>query len=350
MSGIVGHTLYAVLGAKAAATRRLPVAPLMRRHFASYLAGAYIGSDIQMMPEAICVDTGQEVGVGTTPLEKSPITGGALRPFKLVTPQGEFSPRRLYELFYGRSHLVFGWAKGDHELAVPWEHLPEYFGAVAGDALGLFGLGERPLAYALGWMVHVVSDCLIKSIWPGIDLHLLDGKYTPRNRPIQDLVSFHEIGVKELGLNWPALFADLADTPVEPVQLHYMRVAQRRGALGRLAPDGWAPEKEPLLRAVLAENRRYVRVHARHVLADMKLSRTPQGWDCNETIRKTVGLNYAGMVELARKANFRHALWQMGEAVANMFAAVAQHQPVLANLPVDDGTAWDELARRWRKP
>ena len=61
-------------------------------------------------------------------------------------------------------------------------------------------------------MAHVVSDSLIKSVQPGIELHLLDGKYTPRNRPIQDLVTFHEIGVKEFGLNWAALLADLAAT------------------------------------------------------------------------------------------------------------------------------------------
>ena len=76
MSGIIGHVMYAVLGAKAAAARRLPVAPIIQRHWASYLAGAYLGADIQTMPEAICVDTGKEVGYGTVPLEKSPLTGG----------------------------------------------------------------------------------------------------------------------------------------------------------------------------------------------------------------------------------------------------------------------------------
>lgn len=53
MSGLVGHTMYGVLGAKAAATRKLPMAPIIGRHFASYLAGAYLGCDVQTMPEAI---------------------------------------------------------------------------------------------------------------------------------------------------------------------------------------------------------------------------------------------------------------------------------------------------------
>ena len=65
MSGIVGHTMYAILAAKAATQRRLPVAPLIGRHWASYLAGSYLGCDIQTMPEAVCVDTGKEVGYGT---------------------------------------------------------------------------------------------------------------------------------------------------------------------------------------------------------------------------------------------------------------------------------------------
>ena len=51
MSGIIGHTLYAVLGMRAAEARSLPVAPVLHRHLASYLAGAYLGCDIQAMPE-----------------------------------------------------------------------------------------------------------------------------------------------------------------------------------------------------------------------------------------------------------------------------------------------------------
>lgn len=32
MSGIVGHTMYAILGGKAAAAKRLPIAQLIHRH------------------------------------------------------------------------------------------------------------------------------------------------------------------------------------------------------------------------------------------------------------------------------------------------------------------------------
>ncbi len=350
MSGIIGHSFYAVLGLRAAAQRKLPLALVAHRHFSSYLAGAYLGCDIQVMPEAICLDTGREVGFGTVPLEKSPITGGPVRQFRLATPEGPLTAYRVHEMFYGRSHLVFGWTKGDAALRVPWDHLPDYFAAALDDAFELFGPGQRPLAYALGWIVHVVSDSLIKSQQPGLDLHLVDGQYTARNRPIQDLVTFHELGVKEFHLDWPALFADLADTPIEPLQLHYMRATAPRGELAKIFTEGWAPEKEATLRAVLVENRRYVRHHADDVLASMTLHETPDGPECSDAIREITGLNYAAMLDAARQANFRHTLWQMGEQIAEMFAAVSHRLPKLAALPADDGPGWEEISARWRTP
>jgi hypothetical protein len=337
MSGIIGHTLYAILAKQAAEKRQLPVARIAQQNLASYLAGAYIGCDIQVMPEAICVDTGKEVGFGTVPVERSPLTGGPVRQFYLRTPEGEFTPRQIHELFYGRAHLVFGWVKSENKLAVPWNLLPDYFSSVVEDTFEYFGPGERPLAYVFGWMAHVIGDSLIKNIQHGLDLHLLDGQYTPRNRPIQDLVSFHEIGRKELRLNWTTLFIDLAETPVEPVQFHYMRVGISKGALGKKFTDGWAPEKVNLLRSVLAENRRYLKTNTASILSEMELHQTPEGLDCNENLRKTSGLKYPQMVELAEKANFRHALWKIGEAVADMFSTVVQRQPRLATLSTDIG-------------
>jgi hypothetical protein len=350
MSGIIGHTLYALLGRQAAEARHLPVVPIIGRHLASYLAGAYLGSDIQAMPEAICEDTGEEVGFGTVPVEKSPYTGGPVRTFRLSAGGGEFTPKQIHELFYGRSHLVFGWQQGERNWAVPWKLLPNYFASVVSDALEVYGPGERPLAYVCGWMAHVVSDSLIKSIQPGLNLHLLDGQYTPRNRPIQDLVSFHEVGRKELGVNWAALLTDLAETPVEPIQPHYMRVGIPNGVLGRRFANGWAAEKGWLLEAVLRENRRFLRGYCQSVLADMELQQTTTGWACNENLRKIAGLSYPEMVELAEKANFRHTLWQIGEAVADMFSSVVQRQPQLAAMPVEGSPSWEELTKRWHRP
>jgi len=348
VSGIIGHVTYAVLGAQAATARRLPVAPLLRRHWASYLCGAYLGCDIQTLPEAVCVDTGREVGYGMVPVAKSPLTGGAVRPWKLLFDGREYTPRDIHRLFYGRSHLVFGWSKEEQHLQEPWDHLADYFACAAADARTLFGPGERPLAYLFGTLAHVVGDSLIKSVRAGLKLRLLDGQYTPRNRPIQDLITFHEVGRKELNLNWPDLLADLAAAPVESLQPHTMRLGEARGDLGRYYPEGWKPELAPLLNVVMAENRRYLKLLIPGWLKELELQRTERGLDCSETICATTGLHYAEMVALADKANFRHALWQIGEAVAEVFADVVQLQPTLQDLP-GDAPPWDELTRRWRR-
>jgi hypothetical protein len=219
-----------------------------------------------------------------------------------------------------------------------------------GDAVTLFGPGHRQLAYLFGWIAHVVGDSLIKSVQPGITLELLDGKYTPRNRPIQDLFTFHEVGRKELRIDWPSLLSDLVDTPVEPIQLHYMRVAEPQGRLAAAFPNDWIPKRGPLLARVLAENRRYQRVRNARILEELELKRTPGGWQCQEALsEKTGGLSYTEMVELARAADFRHALWQMGEGIVEMFVRVIQEQPLLCDFPADTGPTWHELSQTWRK-
>ncbi|MBM3859446.1 MAG: hypothetical protein FJ395_07330 [Verrucomicrobia bacterium] len=345
MSGIIGHTMYAVLGARVADARRLPVAPLLRRHWASYLCGAYLGCDIQTLPEAVCVDTGREVGYGTVPVKTSPITGGAVRPWKLVFNGHEYTPRDLHRLFYGRSHLVFGWSGEERQLQEPWDHVPEYFACAATDGLTRLGCWERPLAYLFGTLTHVVSDSLIKSVQPGLTLHLLDGKYTPRNRPIQDLVTFHEVGRKELKLNWPDLLADLADAPVEPLQTHAMRVGEARGTLRRYFGKGWRPDLLPLLNVVMSENRRYLKALIPGWLKELELEPAGNDWDCSAAFRQITGLHYAEMVTLAEKAQFRHVLFQIAEVIADTFSAVVENQPLLHDLPAKAPT-WDELIRR----
>ncbi len=349
MSGIIGHTMYAMLAAKAAEQRKLPIVPVIRRHFASYLCGSYLGCDIQTLPEAICVDTGQEVGYGTVALEKSPITGGAVKPWKLEFGGERYTPRDIHRMFYGRSHLVFGWTAADRRYTVPWDHLPDYLALVVEDSFDLFGPGERRLAYLFGWITHIVGDSLIKSVQPGITLDLLGGKYTPANRPIQDLVTFHEIGRKEFGLNWEDLLADLAETPVEPIQPHYMRVSRPHGALASQFSDGWRPDQEPLLLRVLAENRRYQRIRNARLIKLYALAKTQSGWQCDEELsRRMGGLNYAAAVNLAEQANFRHALWQMGEAIAGLFEQVIDRQPKLQALPNSPGPTWREITQRWQ--
>ncbi len=144
MSGIIGPVVYAALAAQDARRRGSPAAAVIDRHFAAYLAGAYLGCDIQTMPEAVCADTGREVGYGTVPLDRSPLTGGPVRPFTLTFGGRRYTPYDIHRLFYGRSHLTFGWQDGESACRVPWEALPAYFGRVAEDCAALHD--ERALA------------------------------------------------------------------------------------------------------------------------------------------------------------------------------------------------------------
>lgn len=340
MSGLIGHTLYAILAEKAVRSRGLPVASILARHRASFHCGAYLGCDIQVMPEAICVDTGREVGFGTVPLEKSPVTGGEVRPWALIHGDQSYRPDRIHELFYGRSHLVFGWKAPDLPLRVPWDHLADYCSLAIRDRMK----DERGLAYALGWMVHIVGDSLIKSIHPGIRMYLLDGIYTPRNRVIQDQFSFHVIGT-ELGIDWPKTFADMAATPIEPIQAHYMRIADPQGELGTIYSDGWEPGRRELLAAVLAENRRWLPHHARDVLRVVTLT---DGRASEEARRLSHGLEHDRMIEMAEAAGLRKALVTIADASADLIDEVVRMIPDWASQPRRPDAGWRGLKERWR--
>lgn len=349
MSGLVGHTLYAILSAEAADEKRLAAAAIMRRHFASYLTGAYLGCDVQTMPEAVCEHTGKEIGYGTVPLEKSPLTGGSVRPWSLAHDGRKYRPKEIHELFYGRAHLVFGWAGAETNLAVPWDHLADYCSLTVQDSLEESQPSERSLAYLFGWMVHIVGDSLIKSVRPGIKMKLLDGAYTPRNRPIQDLFAFHKIGIGEFRLNWERLFHDMAATTVEPVQLHYMRVGDSRGRLGKVFAEGWRPERRSLLQAVLAENRRWLPHHAADVLAAMKLTPAANGSAVSKEVRSAVGeLTYEQMMDMAERSQLRQTLATIQDESLKLFERVIAQVPKLRSQAGGEAPSWEQVMQRWR--
>ena len=95
---------------------------------------------------------------------------------------------------------------------------------------------------------------------------------------------------------------------------------------------------------------RYQRIRTPRLLRQYRLRETGSGRQCDEELsRQTGGLSYEEMVELADQAGFRHALWQMGEAVADLFERVSDHLPVLQNVAAYDAPTWDQITRRWRK-
>ncbi len=329
MSGPIGHLAYALLAARAAERRGLALAKVIHEHLASYLSGSYLGCDVQTVPNAICLDTGQPVGHGPVTVERSPFTGGAVKPWTLSFGGREVTPREIHDTFYGRSHLILGWSDREKQSGtISWSQYLDFAADVTGDAMELFGSERRSLAWVLGWMTHVTGDGLIKSVLEGINLQLLDGKYTATNRPVQDLVTFNAIGREELGLDWSMLLDQVASAPVEPVQLHYMRCARRQGRLGAHFSEGWDAELEPLLRLVLAENHRYQKILNPRLLREMSLTTGADGTaTCDPSLSAASGgLTYAEMLAAAKTAGFREALFEIGELIADSFEKVIARQ------------------------
>jgi hypothetical protein len=131
------------------------VVPLLKRHYASYLAGAYLGSDIQIMPEAVCLETGKEFGFGAVPAPESLFTGGPVHLGVLEHGGNRYRPGEIHRLFYGRSHLVFGWPKKSAHLKVCWDKLARYAACVIKDWRALGRSSESGLAWCFVWLVHV---------------------------------------------------------------------------------------------------------------------------------------------------------------------------------------------------
>ncbi len=335
MSGLIGHSMYGILALKEARARGLSVVPVMERHLPSFLCGAYLGSDIQVMPEAVCADTGREVGFGTVPLVRSPLTGGEVRPWSLAHHGENYRPGDIHRLFYGRSHLVFGWARGDEVISVPWDHLADYIALVMQDGV----YHERGLAYGLGWLVHMVGDSLIKSVQPGLRMHLLDGVYTPKNRIVQDQFTYHIIG-GELGVYWETLFRDMAATPVETVQPHYMRIGVRSGRLGEVFSEGWRPELASLLEAVLRQNRRWLVHHTQDVLGVVALK---EGRVSEIAQSASGGLDHETMIEMAESAGMRRTLITIADQAVDLMERVISLVPEWRSLPKVQVKRWNRL-------
>ena len=216
---------------------------------------------------------------------------------------------------------------------MPWDHLADYCSLSIRDEI----TSERGLAYALGWMVHIVGDSLIKSIQPGIRMHLLDGVYTPRNRVVQDQFTFHTIG-GELGIDWQETFRVMAATPVETIQPHYMRITQKHGRLGEVFDEGWKPDLRPLLDAVLAENRRWLPHHTEDVLRVVKR-------DSEEARRISGGLDHSQMIEIAEAAGMRETLVTIAEQCADLIAPVVNLVPDCREMPRPPAVPWNKLKR-----
>ena len=99
-----------------------------------------------------------------------------------------------------------------------------------------------------------------------------------------------------------------------------------------------------------SENRRYQKIRNGRLLQQLALRQVNGRWVCDEQLsQQTGGLQYEEMVSMAKKADFRHALWQMGEAVADLMEKVVQRQPLLQEMPKDTEPGWKQLSGGWQK-
>lgn len=330
MSGVVGHTMYALLAQRELQRRKCRLAEILTDNQSIYLNAAYLGCDIQTLPEAICVDTGREVGYGTVPLSVSPLTGGPVTPWKLMYSGSEFTPREIHQRFYGRTHLVFGWYAADRRHTLPFDHLPDYVALVARDALSRGDARFTSLAWVFGWLVHIVGDSLIKSIQPGLSMKLIDGLYTPANRPVQDLFTWHEVGIQELQLDWSALLQDMCNAPFQQIQLQAMRVTRPGGYLAMDFPDGWAPPDESLAAEVCRQNRRYLPIYLSTLLPRYQLRMRDGELQCHPELSSVAGgLSWSEMREAAAAADLRGTLQTIADLTVEMMQSVCQRVPTL---------------------
>ena len=61
------------------------------------------------------------------------------------------------------------------------------------------------------------------------------------------------------------------------------------------------------------------------------------------------GFEISADVEIAKKANFRHALWQRGEVLAEIFEEIARLTTEMNEVLIGDKPTWKEIGNKWRK-
>ena len=87
------------------------------------------------------------------------------------------------------------------------------------------------------------------------------------------------------------------------------------------------------------------------LLKELELHQKGDHLECSSSMQAASGgLSYVQMIELAEKARFRNALWQMGEAVADLFQAVTERVEALRKLPRNPSLTWTELTQNWKNP
>lgn len=272
MSGSVGHQFIAAVTALTLRGHAdLPVAGPVVRCPEHARTGAYLGADIQIMPDYVCGRCGALWGIVRPDFRCTCGTPAAqLQRFTFEHDGREWGRRSVQQVFYGRTHACLANdAPGSDRDNLPWAELPK----LAGHMLQVASrrpshlanatypaTNEEAVSWVVGWVSHIVQDNVVKdTVDLGVEYDILDGKYGPQTRVAYEwliLTSFsYDLGLDPAGL----LYTDTSHGD-NGLLTHYLMVEQP-SAYASLGMDGrWParPEQRSLAEAVQRENRRYI--------------------------------------------------------------------------------------------
>lgn len=364
MSGSVLHRFIADLTAAHVirSLGHLPVAGYLARHPEALRAGSYEGSDLQNMPLAICRDCGHAAGLeylgGTVP---RCACGGAWRPYVFQVDGEVWDHVRVAKRFYGLTHVVFANDAAHGRSNRTWEQMQWIVANVLRDAeRGSYAgpcTAPRPqhvggaVAFAAGWLSHIVSDSWMKDAVPNAcAVQLPDGKYTPTSRLVAEYVVLTSFG-HDLGSSYERLLFSTGDWDDNGIYLHYLMThGPEHYAHWRQVAD-WRPDpaQHRVLHATITRHRSYFQATplTSQFIAGQILDGVPPGKRLgfeNLLDYRCAGRDHPAIMDLVFASGLVGFLRQVVEEIGRILAFAQQELPLVGRGPpagpVFDYPAW----------
>jgi hypothetical protein len=321
----------------------------------SLCAGSYRGADLQIMPLAVCQCCGRVLGLEFDPLR--PLCehcGGGIRPYLFRHGGKNWDFLSLHETFYSRSHVVIPspFPLSDRS-PLDVDAMRLLFFHVARDAMRTAqasatvaadpAKGQHALAFAMGWMAHVVTDGIMKGHLAPALPRFIDGQYGQWSKIAYEVVILSSLSY-DLGLTYDDLLFDLPGWDDNGIFLHYMMVNEpscyRHWGEVR---DAWLPRPEQA--AFLAD---FTAAHqpffefptltsqfaAGQLLFYPKEGRTPL--DCLGKCQ-IEGMGCGALVAKAMESNVPAALGLIVDAVIGLLREIDSVEPCSSRGSREDG-------------
>jgi hypothetical protein len=201
----------------------------------SLCAGSYRGADLQIMPLALCQCCGRVLGLEFDFLQpRCECCGGGIRPYLFRHGGKNWDFHTLHETFYSRSHVVVpNPSPLSDRSPLDVETMRLLFSHVARDAMRTAqasatvaadpAKGLHALAFAMGWMAHVITDGIMKGHLEPALPQFIDGQYGQWSKIAYEMVILSSLSY-DLGLTYDDLLFDLPGWDDNGIFLHYMMV------------------------------------------------------------------------------------------------------------------------------